>query len=499
MPGKGGNGGAQQTASRKSKSSSRNKRGDTAVAEAAAAAHRDATRSGGAGGAGAGDGDEESRYDGVVTEQAFRDGLEQLESKRGSSRETGLASAVRFMQDNVSAPVIDELAAAFKRGALGSLKKSRANETVLACKLLSLLAMHIGPDADATAQDLNAALRTVIDKPSMDADARAAAVETLSVVTLVCATEDATTEATMASIEGLIKHTRTPGVVRASALRAWAFMASLYTAREMAAPADRMIAPISAHLQHANVHVRSAAGTCLALIAETRGSAPDEDDAEDGDGKAAEDEGDDYAFGDESDSGGESEEDYDEDEVEDRKKEWNWRTALGDDWLEDADEGPARRTYLLEKLAADTAERLNALRTEGAKHRNRKEKRALRSAFRDVYATVVEDVVPVSVIRIREAVANLYGWGRRIQLNTFRDLLGPGLQQHLEFSELLHAVLDVSGRVARGHKNRAAKAERRAFFSRSAEADRQRTQDREAGRDNKAAANAGFTAQGGSE
>ena len=65
-------------------------------------------------------------------------------------------------------------AAAFKRGALGSLKKSRANETVLACKLLSLLAMHIGPDADATAQDLNAALRTVIDKPSMDADARAA-------------------------------------------------------------------------------------------------------------------------------------------------------------------------------------------------------------------------------------------------------------------------------------------------------------------------------------
>ena len=109
MPGKGGNGGAQQTASRKSKSSSRNKRGDTAVAEAAAAAHRDATRSGGAGGAGAGDGDEESRYDGVVTEQAFRDGLEQLESKRGSSRETGLASAVRFMQDNVSAPVIDEL------------------------------------------------------------------------------------------------------------------------------------------------------------------------------------------------------------------------------------------------------------------------------------------------------------------------------------------------------------------------------------------------------
>ena len=251
-------------------------------------------------------------------------------------------------------------------------------------------------------------------------------------VTLVCATEDATTEATMASIEGLIKHTRTPGVVRASALRAWAFMASLYTAREMAAPADRMIAPISAHLQHANVHVRSAAGTCLALIAETRGSAPDEDDAEDGDGKAAEDEGDDYAFGDESDSGGESEEDYDEDEVEDRKKEWNWRTALGDDWLEDADEGPARRTYLLEKLAADTAERLNALRTEGAKHRNRKEKRALRSAFRDVYATVVEDVVPVSVIRIREAVANLYGWGRRIQLNTFRDLLGPGLQQHLE-------------------------------------------------------------------
>ena len=41
--------------------------------------------------------------------------------------------------------------------------------------------------------------------------------------------------------------------------------------------------------------------------------------------------------------------------------------------------------------------------------------------------------------------------------------------------------------------------QQRAFFSRSAEADRQRTQDREAGRDNKAAANAGFTAQGGSE
>lgn len=516
---KGGRGqsgrGMQQNSTRKAKNAGRNKRGDSKVAEAAEAALRAAEknvgrRGGGAGGAGAGAGvasvasdDSDGDVEEIdIDEEKFLDAQDQVTAKRGSSREAGLSTMIKFIQMNVKSESIKSRKLTMASAALNGLRKNRSKEAQLSCRLLCLLAMHFGPGQEAIAVEWNAALRTALDTKSLNAEAHAAAVTAMSVVTLICCTDEATTEATLGVCEGLITALRTPASVRAAALRAWAFVASVFDGREMQ-QRSRVIPPFSAHLYHPDTSVRVAAAEALAL-AKSAVTKTDEDSEEEGDGDAAaaseeENNFDDYfaEYAGDTSSGDDDESDYDEDEVENKKKEWSWRAQLGEEWVEDADEGAARRAYLLDQLHESTVGLLETLRREGARGVSKKEKRAVRGVFRDVHSTVASGVVPISVIRIRESAAELDGWGKRIQLSFFRDLLGPGLQVHLEFNDLVHAILDVGGGVARGRRPKKSRAEKRAFFSPNSSSSRMRTADRSTGRANKAAAKRAFTAGGG--
>ena len=106
---------------------------------------------------------------------------------------------------------------------------------------------------------------------------------------------------------------------------------------------NSMLGPLAAHLHYSNIKARIAAGKCLALVEEVSASVSNEEDSDEegagagegagaaGAGAAAgDDDAYDYTYEDESDE--DSDTDHDEDEVEIRKKEWNWRTALGEDW-----------------------------------------------------------------------------------------------------------------------------------------------------------------------
>jgi len=90
-----------------------------------------------------------------------------------------------------------------------------------------------------------------------------------------------------------------------------------------------------------------------------------------------------------------------------------------------------RLTELLARLATDSNRR-----------RARSERKAQRSAFRDILKTVEEGDPIQERLKIRKQVINFNTWAKVIQLNAFREAISSGLSVHLEENELLHSVFD---------------------------------------------------------
>lgn len=202
-----------------------------------------------------------------------------------------------------------------------------------------------------------------------------------------------------------------------------------------------------------------------------------------------------YGADDGTDDDEESEDDMDREAREERKKHWKWREALGDDWTEGEEaESAARAAYLMEKLHNSLLEHLTFLSRDNAKHRSRRERRDQRIAFKEVLTTVEAGTGPVTEVRIRTSVAELSGWGARIQLAVLREVLGEGLQVQLEFNGTVRSILGIRGTVARG-KSTLSKVEKRAFFSPNSSSARNRTADRASGRNLKQASQRAFLAE----
>lgn len=94
-------------------------------------------------------------------------------------------------------------------------------------------------------------------------------------------------------------------------------------------------------------------------------------------------------------------------------------------------------------------ELLRTLANDSSKHRSKKDKKQQRVCFRDVLKTIGEGDSPeAQTIKFGRA-ESLYldNWVRRKQYDTLRELLGTGMNAHLQENEFVREMFDLGAPV----------------------------------------------------
>ncbi|XP_070611600.1 interferon-related developmental regulator 1 isoform X2 [Erythrolamprus reginae] len=77
-------------------------------------------------------------------------------------------------------------------------------------------------------------------------------------------------------------------------------------------------------------------------------------------------------------------------------------------------------------------QKLKALATDGNKHRAKVDKRKQRSVFRDVLRTIEEHDFPTETVKFGPERMYIDCWVKKQTYNTFKEILGSGMQYHLQ-------------------------------------------------------------------
>ncbi|XP_030404880.1 interferon-related developmental regulator 1 [Gopherus evgoodei] len=88
-------------------------------------------------------------------------------------------------------------------------------------------------------------------------------------------------------------------------------------------------------------------------------------------------------------------------------------------------------------------QKLRALATDGNKHRAKVDKRKQRSAFRDVLRAVEERDFPTETIKFGPERMYIDCWVKKQTYDTFKEILGSGMQYHLQSNEFLRNVFEL--------------------------------------------------------
>ncbi|CAF0736571.1 unnamed protein product [Brachionus calyciflorus] len=88
-------------------------------------------------------------------------------------------------------------------------------------------------------------------------------------------------------------------------------------------------------------------------------------------------------------------------------------------------------------------ELLRNLASESSKFRSKKEKKAQRSSFRDILKTMEEGEFDVQTVKFGTESLILDNWVKRKEYETFRDVLGTGINSHLAENEYLRDLFDL--------------------------------------------------------
>lgn len=86
---------------------------------------------------------------------------------------------------------------------------------------------------------------------------------------------------------------------------------------------------------------------------------------------------------------------------------------------------------------------LKNLANDSSKHRSKKDKKQQRSSFRDILRTIEEGEFDSQTIKFGTESLYLDNWLRRKQYETFRDLLGTGMNIHLAENEFLRYIFEL--------------------------------------------------------
>ncbi|XP_036897014.1 interferon-related developmental regulator 1 isoform X2 [Sturnira hondurensis] len=86
---------------------------------------------------------------------------------------------------------------------------------------------------------------------------------------------------------------------------------------------------------------------------------------------------------------------------------------------------------------------LRALATDGNKHRAKVDKRKQRSVFRDILRAVEERDFPTETVKFGPERMYIDCWVKKHTYDTFKEVLGSGLQYHLQSNEFLRNVFEL--------------------------------------------------------
>ncbi|XP_038266531.1 interferon-related developmental regulator 1 isoform X1 [Dermochelys coriacea] len=88
-------------------------------------------------------------------------------------------------------------------------------------------------------------------------------------------------------------------------------------------------------------------------------------------------------------------------------------------------------------------QKLKDLATDGNKHRAKVDKRKQRSVFRDVLRAVEERDFPTETVKFGPERMYIDCWVKKQTYDTFKELLGSGMQYHLQSNEFLRNVFEL--------------------------------------------------------
>ncbi|XP_005310672.1 interferon-related developmental regulator 1 isoform X1 [Chrysemys picta bellii] len=88
-------------------------------------------------------------------------------------------------------------------------------------------------------------------------------------------------------------------------------------------------------------------------------------------------------------------------------------------------------------------QKLRALATDGNKHRAKVDKRKQRSVFRDVLRAVEERDFPTETVKFGPERMYIDCWVKKHTYDTFKEILGSGMQYHLQSNEFLRNVFEL--------------------------------------------------------
>uniref|UniRef100_K7FZ32 Interferon-related developmental regulator 1 n=1 Tax=Pelodiscus sinensis TaxID=13735 RepID=K7FZ32_PELSI len=88
-------------------------------------------------------------------------------------------------------------------------------------------------------------------------------------------------------------------------------------------------------------------------------------------------------------------------------------------------------------------QKLRALATDGNKHRAKVDKRKQRSVFRDVLRAVEERDFPTETVKFGPERMYIDCWVKKQTYDTFKEILGSGMQYHLQSNEFLRNVFEL--------------------------------------------------------
>uniref|UniRef100_A0A0B8RYJ1 Interferon-related developmental regulator 1 n=1 Tax=Philothamnus irregularis TaxID=1899461 RepID=A0A0B8RYJ1_9SAUR len=88
-------------------------------------------------------------------------------------------------------------------------------------------------------------------------------------------------------------------------------------------------------------------------------------------------------------------------------------------------------------------QKLKALATDGNKHRAKVDKRKQRSVFRDVLRAIEEHDFPTETVKFGPERMYIDCWVKKQTYDTFKEILGSGMQNHLQSNELLRNIFEL--------------------------------------------------------
>lgn len=314
----------------------------------------------------------------------FAGTMEKIQEKRTSTREDGLKELTAGLRSYAYADAALANRETIFSTLLTLLRRAGEREGVLCAEALGLMLLLLGPEEDEIYRQVRPPLEFAVTRGQYE-EVRVEAARTLAMGSFICNSEEEATLDNLQFFEALFSGESegefATDDLKAAAVDAWALLATVApTGYHTYELRIKLLEEFLALLDASSAELKVAAGEALALLREY------------------------------------------------------WRGVLGPSPQTSAEE---------EDLMDSIVDRLQDMAREGSKRMSRKDKKAQRASFREVYAAVVEGQPPEEVLNFRTRSFRLTSWVKMKQLEALRDCLQGGFLVGFARNAVIHDIFDI--------------------------------------------------------